>query len=224
MKNNSKILKISIRVALAYLLGAGLVDHAAAQSVSFIAGRHFPALFGGSSGRPSPIVQGDFNRDGVSDLVINQGGVLLGHGDGTFQGVRGFDPLIAHRSIDFIASGDFNRDGIPDLAATTNVGAWILIGNGDGKFQTPAPVFSLPEEQSDISLAVGDFNRDGVEDLAIPHQSRKLTSPPGYGHIAWQWQRNLSAGARTHSRPSGGANFRCHRRLQPGWIAGSGMV
>jgi hypothetical protein len=59
-----------------------------------------------------PLLRGDFNRDGVPDLVVpGQFGptVLLGEGDGTFRTPASFTgglPLLL---------ADFNRDGKPDI-------------------------------------------------------------------------------------------------------------
>src|SRR5438105_10498238 len=53
---------------------------------------------------PSIVVVSDFNGDGVGDLVV-QGRVLLGHGDGTFEG----SPVAFADAGQ--AVGDFNGDG-----------------------------------------------------------------------------------------------------------------
>src|SRR5260370_2965783 len=138
---------------------------AQAQDVSFIARRDFDTA--GVS--PVSVAVGDVNGDGVQDLVIanfgsNNVSVLLGNGDGTFQGARNF---AAGASPNSVAVGDFNGDGVQDLAvanltAANNVS--VLLGNGDGSFQAPQafPTGGLGPR----SVAVGDFNGDGVPDLA----------------------------------------------------------
>ena len=123
------------------------------------------------------IATGDFNSDGVPDLVVGTstvtGGasppgyltILLGNGDGTFTATAanpatGIDPF-------FIATGDFNGDGNLDLAvanAASNT-VTILLGNGDGSF-TPTSA-TLPTGSDPVSIAVGDFNADGILDLAV---------------------------------------------------------
>jgi hypothetical protein len=69
---------------------------------------------------PNQMVVGDFNGDGIPDLVIasHWNGtitILQGNGDGTFA-----TPLVAdsyaYLSSGYIAAADFNGDGIPDLA------------------------------------------------------------------------------------------------------------
>jgi VCBS repeat protein len=92
---------------------------------------------------PSSVAVGDFNGDGVQDLAVANSGleevsgsanvsVLLGNGDGSFQGARNF----AAGSLPYsVAVGDFNGDGLPDLAVanaySNNVS--VLINN------TPIP-------------------------------------------------------------------------------------
>jgi hypothetical protein len=110
---------------------------------------------------------GEFNRDGIQDLVTASGGtvgLLLGNGNGTFQPVINF-PGAANPSG--IAIGYFNPDAFQDLAVVASGGISVLLGNGDGTLQAPlfidtgVPVIGLTRR----SIAVGDFNRDGTEDL-----------------------------------------------------------
>src|SRR5207248_5581234 len=61
-----------------------------------------PATYAGGSGQ---LAAGDFNGDGIPDLVASNASlnVLLGNGDGTFQLVQSF-----HFAPGAIAVGDFN--------------------------------------------------------------------------------------------------------------------
>jgi hypothetical protein len=121
--------------------------------------------------KPSAIIAGDFNGNGQLDLAVanqdsNTVSVLVGNGDGTFQGHVDYNVGTAPLAL---AAGDFNGDGHLDIAVV-NSGAntvSILLGNGDGTFQQPAQAFSVGNTPQWV--AVGDFNGDGNLDLAVPN-------------------------------------------------------
>src|SRR5215470_18196880 len=111
---------------------------------------------------------GDFNNDGILDLVTaNANGtvsVFPGRADGTFA-----PPITStttgHQPND-LAFGDFNKDGKLDVAVS-NIDSntvQILLGNGDGTFTAGDTIFldSVP-----ASLTTSDFNNDGNLDLAV---------------------------------------------------------
>lgn len=124
---------------------------------------------------------GDFNRDGIADLVVtlsnsavsNNIAVFLGNGTGSFGAAvslasGGLNPLSA-------VTGDFNGDGNPDLA-TANFGAdtvSLLVGNGTGGFGR-AQTFRVGGQPSAIASA--DFNRDGRLDLVTANSAFNANS------------------------------------------------
>jgi hypothetical protein len=116
-----------------------------------------------------PAAVGDFNGDGIPDVVVPNYGfsedgntvtVLLGKGEGILGDKRSYPVLQMPRAV---ALADFNGDGHLDMAVAASGGLSILLGNGDGTFQAAQNYPMVPG----ASLAVADFNRDGILDLAV---------------------------------------------------------
>jgi hypothetical protein len=122
------------------------------------------------SGDFALIATGDFNGDGIPDLVTPNyfefGGsptIFLGKGDGTFTFKA------TSFTLDYFPTsvlvGDFNGDGVLDLAFSDLNGIEIALGNGDGTFtETSASPIPVPSEL--YGLKAGDFNHDGKLDIA----------------------------------------------------------
>jgi hypothetical protein len=121
---------------------------------------------------------GDFNRDGIQDLVVavslngSRTVILIGNGDGSFRAphiITEPDIRIPH----YQAVADYNGDGSQDLALSLGWGFQgmieILKGNGDGTFQPLVLYDPAPSDSSTAGgdLITGDFNRDGRPDLAL---------------------------------------------------------
>jgi hypothetical protein len=120
---------------------------------------------------PKTIVVGDFNGDGIPDVIVGDGDgslvELLGDGTGYFAAARG----VAHfSSVVSVAVGDFNHDGKLDMAVSDPKAnsVTILLGAGEGSFHSVWS-FSLPMAGKVFHLATADFNRDGVPDLAVTY-------------------------------------------------------
>jgi hypothetical protein len=121
---------------------------------------------------------GDFNRDGIQDLVVavalngSNTVILIGNGDGTFRAPHIItEPQI--RIPQYQAVADYNGDGSQDLALALGDGSSglmeILKGNGDGTFQ-PLVMYDIPPDKTSVGggdIVAGDFNRDGRPDLAL---------------------------------------------------------
>ena len=112
------------------------------------------------------VATGDFNGDGIPDLIATNyfapGGatILLGKGDGTFAlGTQ----LTVDTFVSSIVTGDFNGDGITDLAFGYTGAVEVYLGKGDGTFNQAA---GSPIQGAGLSLVAGDFNHDGKLDLA----------------------------------------------------------
>lgn len=116
------------------------------------------------------VATGDFNGDGIPDLVVTNyfefGGsptIFLGKGDGTFTAKS------TSFTLDYfptsVVVGDFNGDGVLDLAFSDLNGVEIALGKGDGAFnETSASPIRVSSEL--YSLQLGDFNHDGKLDIA----------------------------------------------------------
>jgi len=114
---------------------------------------------------PYAMTVADFNGDGIPDLAVNSGTVLLGNGDGSFRKAQDVP------ASQVLAVGDFNRDGEMDLALVSDFNAYfpgtvsILLGDGDGTFTAAAVSPAIGIQPA--SIAAGDFNGDGATDLAV---------------------------------------------------------
>ena len=117
---------------------------------------------------PTSLVIGDFNGDGLPDLVSTNSGsssfsVLLSKSNGAFS-PKADHVLVAAPSK--VVAGDFNNDGKLDLAiAAASAGGTIsvFLGRGDGTFSGPSGFGTA----NGLGMVVGDFNNDGHLDLAV---------------------------------------------------------
>jgi hypothetical protein len=133
------------------------------------------------TGFPQYVEVGDFNGDGIPDLVsLNLEGAGLnstlsffqGNGDGSFRPPVSY--LTGGIETYGMAAGDFNGDGNLDVAVTDLMGRVIvLLGNGDGSFQAPQS-YSAGLDPSGVTA--GDFNGDGSLDLAVANAGDNTVS------------------------------------------------
>ncbi|HWF48048.1 MAG TPA: FG-GAP-like repeat-containing protein [Bryobacteraceae bacterium] len=122
--------------------------------------------------QPVAIVQGDFNGDGLPDLVVANNRdksltVLLN--DSASPGQFNARPPIALSSAPYVvATGDLNHDGSLDLAVGANIGVITLAGDPDnpGAFLPPQVYMATGFNDPVVTqIFLVDLNRDGNLDL-----------------------------------------------------------
>lgn len=164
----------------------------------------------GDADEPSALIAtGDFNRDGIADMVevtlpdaknSNQHflTVLLGQADGTFKSL-GSQSLIG-RDPRALVVGDFNKDGNPDVILGDGDGTLVeFLGSGKGDMTPAGTIATLG---SVVSIGVGHFTHDGNLDLAVSDvrsNSAAILLGGGDGSFRLVWSFSL---------PKQGAEFR----------------
>ena len=127
------------------------------------------------------IETGDFNRDGILDVVGASGyeyaGLffIAGTGAGEFDAYRSGQAIPAsvseERDAGDTATGDVNGDGKPDLIVVTRDSAQdaaelaVMLNTGGGIW-APA-IFTELLPYAHPKLAVGDLNGDGMSDVVV---------------------------------------------------------
>jgi hypothetical protein len=167
------------------------VANTGAQTVSIFRGKGDGAFQAGysyvTSYQPQSLAIADYNGDGNLDILQGTGDarmigpgiqnamtdLLLGNGDGTFQGAISVAVGGSAGSVaSFLAVGDFNGDGKLDAILNDQYGGnlYLFAGDGKGGFQAPQTIDALAGggvQTGPTGAAAGDFNGDGELDLAV---------------------------------------------------------
>ncbi|MDC0358360.1 FG-GAP-like repeat-containing protein [Oligoflexia bacterium] len=142
----------------------------------------------GTNNDPAAPVTGDFDEDGILDLIVGTSGsgvdyleFYRGNGDGTFANGVIIDTI---NQIQAVLVEDLNNDGILDVVYNSS-GATSLhsrLGNGDGTFQARHDFGAGLSDNTYFHFNAGDFNEDGIMDFSsIDSNSNNLLIHSGNG-------------------------------------------
>ena len=137
----------------------------------------------GSGTNPRSLSLADVNGDGRLDILTanfgstaNNASVLLGNGNGTFQGAANFATGTNPRSA---VLGDVNGDGRLDIVAANynSDNASVILGTGgSATFATFSPQQTFTTGNGAQSQALGDLNGDGKLDMVTANGGNSTAS------------------------------------------------
>ncbi len=134
-------------------------------------GDFLPPVFYPVAENPTDMSLGDFNQDGIPDLIIateddGQIQVLLGNGDGSFDSNQ-IPTVLLPQEIRETYLGYFDGDDVMDLLVTTEElnNIYLLRGLDTGAFEDPELIYVHSESIGSIST--GDINEDGQDDIVL---------------------------------------------------------
>jgi hypothetical protein len=129
-------------------------------------------FYTGINSYPVDIAVADFNRDGYQDIaVVNQYskniGILLGHGNGSFEAQKTSFTGGRYKPICFVV-GDFNTDNLLDIAISYEQADFInvMFGYGNGTVGNSTR-FYIGNHMLGHQIFVSDFNGDRYLDIVF---------------------------------------------------------
>jgi hypothetical protein len=163
---------------------------------------------------PHSMAAGDFNRDGLLDLVVasrNTLSVLFGQVGGTFSQER---QIPVGEALDWLAVADKDQDGIPDILVISSESGQLrwLTGQSDGTFHTEDVSLNLEEVLT--AALIEDLNGDGAPDLVtVDGVKDRMLVRLGRGDDLFSEPSPLFVGQSPRSVVSGDFNSDGHRDL-----------
>jgi hypothetical protein len=142
--------------------------------VTVLFGKGDGSFYGAAAQESSPSVQavafGDFNKDGIVDMVVGSDAfgttsgirVLLGKAGGGYQAPLN---ITGTYRPDWLGVADMNGDGLLDLVAQAYSSVSVWAGKGDGTFQSATTISTGSAAIS--SVAIGDLNGDARPDIVV---------------------------------------------------------
>ena len=154
--------------------------------------------FTGKNSQPVYLAVVDFNNDDRLDIAvvnakINAVGILLGHGNGTFQNQKTFSTG-AYSNPTSLAVGDLDKDGDMDIVVANTQAQeehiLVLLGDGHGNFSNYGKYVTATDSQL-CSVVIGHFNNDTKLDMAVANNGTKeIGIFLGYGDGTFSTQTN----------------------------------
>ncbi|MET9854643.1 VCBS repeat-containing protein [Streptomyces sp. NPDC006450] len=149
---------------------------------------------------------GDFNRDGLPDLVARQastGDLYLYQGTTAGTLAKAGKIATGRKSMLIVGAGDLNGDGNADLLTRTTTGSlYRYYGTGQGTIGSPVKIASGWAGMVNV-VGIGDLTGDGKNDLVARNAAGELFRYAGTG------KGTFGAGVRiTHENWQSYANIR----------------
>ncbi|NEN04939.1 hypothetical protein G3T36_03550 [Diaminobutyricibacter tongyongensis] len=149
----------------------------------------------GWGGLTAIVAPGDFNNDGIPDVITRDttGALRLYPGNGSGGWGASLRIGAGWNGLNTIVGvGDFNADGNADLVARDASGRlWLYPGNGKGGF-LPSKVIGWGWSAMTAIIGAGDFNGDGYPDLLARDSTGVLWL---YAHTPIGWKTRVQVGS-----------------------------